>query len=96
MKDSNSHRKDAEPKIRNDTLRRITVMVISVQKPQDNANEKTRFDDRATLIESCISQAATKTKSQKMLHAWSATVRAIFLVYSRRQVDAETPAEYDF
>ena len=71
-------------------------MVISVQKPLDNANEKTRFDDRA-YSDRIVDLAGNH--EERIAEEAPRMVRygqGDFLVYSQRQTDAETPAEYEF
>lgn len=71
-------------------------MVISVQKPQDTANEKTRFDDRAYTDRIVHLAGGHEDQIAEDAPRMVRYGQGDFLVYSRRQVDAETPAEYEY
>jgi hypothetical protein len=71
-------------------------MVISVAKPQEDSVSKTRLDLRRNdspnkeTVGICGELVGTDAPSMARFR------QGDFLVYSRRQSDAEVPAEYEF
>jgi len=71
-------------------------MVISVQRSQQSSEGKTRIDERGhqgRVVKPIDSSGTRLAEEAPQMVRFG---QGDFLIYSRRQIDAEMPAEYEF